>query len=80
MLTLTIPLQQIDDEFATEISDLVLKNKGNVNVYIHVVDESSPNKVKLFSRQHRLKINTEVYRKLKKAREAGQLEFQVNQN
>jgi len=48
MLTLTIPLQQIDDEFATEISDLVLKNKGNVNVYIHVVDESSPNKVKLF--------------------------------
>lgn len=79
MLTLTIPLQQIDDEFATEISDLVLKNKGNVNVYIHVVDESSPNKVKLFSRQHRLKINTEVYRKLKKAREAGQLEFQVNQ-
>jgi len=66
MLTLTIPLQQIDDEFATEISDLVLKNKGNVNVYIHVVDESSPNKVKLFSRQHRLKINTEVYRKLKK--------------
>ncbi|MCE5332075.1 MAG: DNA polymerase III subunit alpha [Bacteroidales bacterium] len=79
MLTLTIPLQQIDDEFATEISDLVLKNKGNVNVYIHVVDESSPNKVKLFSRQHRLKMNAEVYRKLKKAREAGQLEFQVNQ-
>ena len=77
-LTLTIPLQQLDDEFATEISDLVLQNKGNVNIYIHVVDENSPNKIKLFSRQHRLKIDTDVYRRLKRAREAGQLEFQVN--
>jgi len=77
-LTLTIPLQQLDEEFATELSDLILQNKGSVNIYIHVVDENSPNKIKLFSRQHRLKIDTEVYRRLKRAREAGLLEFQVN--
>jgi len=77
-LTLTIPLQQLDEEFATELSDLILQNKGSVNIYIHVVDENSPNKIKLFSRQHRLKIDTDVYRRLKRAREAGLLEFQVN--
>ncbi|MDD3079345.1 MAG: DNA polymerase III subunit alpha [Paludibacter sp.] len=77
-ITLIVPLQQIDEELTTDLTDMVLKNKGNINVYLNVVDEHSPNKVKLFSRQNRMKIDTDIYRKLKRAREAGKLEFQIN--
>ena len=77
-LTVTIPLQQIDTDFVIEFSEMVLKNKGTVNLYINIVDENSPNKVKLFSRQNRLKINPEVYHKLKNAKEEGKIVFQVN--
>jgi len=77
-LTLTVPLQQIDDELTTELTEMVIKNKGSVNLYLNIVDENSPNSVKLFSRQHRMSINSDVYRKLKRARDAGKLEFQVN--
>jgi DNA polymerase-3 subunit alpha len=78
-ITLTIPLQQIDDEFADELSMLLLSKKGNVNLYVSVVDENSPNKIKLFSRQHRVKIDTDVYRYIKKAKEAAILDFAINE-
>jgi len=77
-LTLTIPLQQLTEDFAVELSDIVMKNKGNVNLYIHVVDEFSPNKVVLFSRQHRIHINTKVYHVLKRAQKDGIIDFQVH--
>jgi len=76
-LTLTIPTQQMTDEFADELSELVVKNKGNVNLYIQVVDENSPNKVMLFARQHRIEINKRVYRSLKHAQNKGMLDFHV---
>ncbi|NCB67395.1 MAG: DNA polymerase III subunit alpha [Bacteroidia bacterium] len=78
-LTLTLPLQQLDEDLLTELSDMVLSNKGNVNLYMHVVDENSPNKVKLFSRQNRMKLDQSVYRKLKAAKSQGKLDFVVNQ-
>jgi len=76
-LTLTIPTQQMTDEFADELSELVVKNKGNVNLYIQFVDENSPNKVMMFARQHRIEINKRVYRSLKHAQNKGILDFQV---
>ena len=76
-LTLTVRLQQLTEDFAVEFSDLVLKNKGNVNLYVHVVDEFSPNKVVLFARQHRVQITTEFYHHLKRAQIEGIIEFQV---
>ena len=76
-LTLTIPFQQMSDDFAVELTDLVVKNKGNVNLYIQVVDENSPNKVMLFARQHRIEINKRVYHSLKHAQSKGMLDFQV---
>jgi DNA polymerase-3 subunit alpha len=76
-LTLTIPVQQMSDDFAVELTDLVVKNKGNVNLYIQVVDENSPNKVMLFARQHRIEINKRVYHSLKHAQSKGMLDFQV---
>ena len=77
-ITLTIPIQQIDENMADELSGLILSNKGNVNVYINIIDGNSPNKVKLFSRQHRMKINSDIYHYLKKQKEAGVIDFSVN--
>jgi DNA polymerase III subunit alpha len=77
-LTLTIRLQQLTEDFAVELNELTLQNKGNVNMYIQVVDELSPNKVMLFSRQHRIQINTKVYHALKQAQSEEILEFQVH--
>jgi len=77
-LTLTIPVQQLTEDFAVELTDLVLNNKGKVNLYIHVVDEQTPNKVVLFARQHRLQINTKVYHALKRAQSEGIIEFQAH--
>jgi DNA polymerase III subunit alpha len=77
-LTLTIRLQQLTLDFAEELNDLILKNKGNVNLYVNVVDELSPNKVKLFSRQHRFQMNTEVYHCIRRAQAEEILEFQVH--
>jgi DNA polymerase III subunit alpha len=77
-LTLTIPVQQLTEDFAVELTDLVLENKGKVNLYIHVVDELSPNKVVLFARQHRVHINTKFYHVLKHAQNEGIIEFQAH--
>ncbi|HJV77674.1 MAG TPA: DNA polymerase III subunit alpha [Paludibacter sp.] len=77
-LTLTIRLQQLTEDFAVELNELTLQNKGNVNLYIQVVDELSPNKIMLFSRQHRIQINTKVYHALKQAQHEEILEFQVH--
>jgi len=77
-LTLTVRLQQLTEDFAIELNELTLQNKGNVNLYIQVVDELSPNKVMLFSRHHRIQINTKVYHALKRAQNEEILEFQVH--
>lgn len=77
-LTLTIPVQQLTTDFAVELTDMVLKNKGNVNLYIQVVDENSTNKVVLFSRQYRIQINTQVYHLLKHAQNQEMIDFQVH--
>jgi len=77
-LTLTIPLQQLTEDFANELSNLIRKNKGNVNLYIQVVDEMSPNKVMLFARQHRIQMTKKLYDALKQARTEGMIDFQVH--
>jgi len=77
-LTLTIPLQQLTEDFAIELTGLIRKNKGNVNLYIQIVDEMSPNKVMLFARQHRVQITKKMYDSLKQARSEGLIDFQVH--
>jgi len=77
-LTLTIPVQQLTEDFAIELTDTLLTNKGKVNMYVQVVDENSANKVMLFSRQHRVQINTKVYHTLKQAQSEGILDYQVH--
>ena len=76
-LTVTIPIQHLTEDFAVEFTDMMLKNKGKINVYINIVDEFSPNKVVLFARQHRVQVTTEVYHMLKRAQNDGIIEFKA---
>ena len=77
-LSLSIPLQHIDEELTIMLSDMVLKNKGNINLYVQILDELSPQRVKLFSRQHRMSIDGDIYKKIKRLQQNGILEFQIN--
>lgn len=77
-LTVTVPLQQLTNDFAVDFADLMLQNRGNVNLYVQVIDELSPNKVMLFSRQHRIQINKKVYLALKNYKAEGLIDYQVN--
>jgi len=77
-ISLSIPLQQIDEELTMTLADVVLNNKGNVNLYVNILDESSPQRIKLFSRQHRMRITGDIYKKLKRLEQSGVLEFQIN--
>jgi DNA polymerase-3 subunit alpha len=76
-LTITMPLQQLTEDYVDEFSNMVLTNKGNVNLYLQVLDELSPNKVVLFARQYRIQINKHVYQQLKRAKAEGIIDFQV---
>lgn len=77
-IILTIRLQQLTDELAIELTDRLLADKGNINLYFNIVDEYSPNKVVLFSRQHRVRMNKDLYHYLKQLQNAGILEYQTN--
>jgi DNA polymerase-3 subunit alpha len=77
-LTVTMPLEQLDDEFAIDMTDMVLQNKGNVNIYFNVVDLLSQNKIKLFARQCRVNINKDFYKMLKKYKDDGKIDFQIS--
>ena len=77
-IILTIRLQQLTDELAIELTDRLLADKGNINLYFNIVDEYSPNKVVLFSRQHRVRMNKDFYHYLKQLQNAGILDYQAN--
>ena len=77
-LTFTIPAQQLTEDFAVELTEMVMSNKGNVNLYLQIVDELSPAKVVLFARQHRVQINTKFYHFMKRAQNEGIADFQVH--
>jgi len=77
-LTLTMPLDHIDEVFATDMSDMILRKKGNINIYFNVYDQITQSKVKLFSRQYRVQVDKEFFKMLKKYRDDGKLDFQVN--
>jgi len=77
-ISLSIPLQHIDIELTTMLADIVLQNKGNINLYVNILDEMSPQRVKLFSRQHRMSIDGAIYKQIKRLQQKGILEFQIN--
>lgn len=74
-LQLTIPFENLDDDLAQFLVSMVKENKGNINIYFNVVDNLQRRKVKLFSRQHRIKMDKTLYHLLKQQRDEGKLEF-----
>ncbi len=77
-LTLFLKLDELTDSLCTELSDMLLSNKGKVNLYIQVEDSETPKeKVKLFARQNRISLNNKVYRKLKQYERQEQLSFTI---
>ena len=76
-LNITIPLEELDDEIALDMSDMVLQNKGNINVYFEVFDRITQQKVKLFARQCRVKMNKDFYNLLKKYKDEEKLDFDI---
>ena len=76
-LTITIPLQQLTEDFAVELIDTIQNNRGKISLYVQIQDELSSNKVKLFSRQIRFQMNKSVYHVLKKYKEEKLIDFQI---
>ncbi len=76
-LTLTMPLDQLDEEFTIDMTDMILQNKGSINIYFNVIDMLTQNKVKLFARQCRVKMTKEFYKILKKYKEDGKIDFTI---
>lgn len=74
-IQLTIPFENLDQDLADFLVSMVKENKGNINVYFNVVDNLQRRKVKLFSRQHRIKMDKTLYHLLKQQRDEGKLEF-----
>lgn len=78
-IKLSMPLDQLSDEFADELVSLLKENTGKVNVYFQIYDKMENNKVTLFSRQYRVDINKNVYLCLKTSVEKEYIdEFDVN--
>ena len=77
-ITISIPLSRLDMDLAEELSDKLMQNKGNVNIFIELYDDVHPDKVKLFARQNRTMITKDVYRFLKDSKEKYSLDFKVN--
>lgn len=76
-LKMSVFLQKLTHDFVEELSDLVLKNKGTVNLHIEVKDFYTLERVSLFSRHHRLKITSEVYKFLKQAEADEQIRYKI---
>jgi len=72
-IILTVPLQQLNDNFVETFTETVKTNKGNTNLYVEVLDEESNDKVTLFARQHRLEMNKDLYQMFKRSKREGSL-------
>ncbi|MBP8944853.1 MAG: DNA polymerase III subunit alpha [Paludibacteraceae bacterium] len=78
-LTLMIPLQELTNDLAQQLTDVVLQNKGNINLYIQVFDDQNvANKINFFARRHKIEMNSTVFQFLKEIKKNGKFDFQVN--
>ena len=76
-IRISLSLQKINNDIVEELSDLVRNNKGEVNLYIEIKDFFTFERVSLFARQHRIKINSEVYKFLKRREAEEVLQYKV---
>jgi DNA polymerase-3 subunit alpha len=74
-LDISLSYQKITDDFAVELTEKMLNTPGNTNLYLNIFDDNSPARVTLFARQHRIRIDKNIYRFLQRAQQKGILEF-----
>ncbi|MDR2824711.1 MAG: DNA polymerase III subunit alpha, partial [Prevotellaceae bacterium] len=75
-IEISLPYQKIDDDFVSILTEQILENKGNTNIYFKIFDEMHPNgKVTLFARQYRVDINHDFFQFLKNYEREEILEF-----
>ncbi len=75
---INLSLQKLSADVVEELTRVIAGNKGDVNVYIEVKDFFSSEKVTLFARSHRIKINSAVYQYLKYAEEEDILRYKID--
>ena len=62
-LTLKIPLQSLNEEIVTELTDMALENKGNVVLHFHIFDtENERQSVNLLSRSVKVNLTPDLVR------------------
>jgi DNA polymerase-3 subunit alpha len=59
-LTLNVPFDNINDDFIKEITMLIKKNKGKINVNFYIYNSVDETAIKLFSRSERIGLTDEI--------------------
>ena len=72
-----LSLDKLTNDVAVELTKIVTENKGDVNVYIEIKDFLTSEKISLFARPHRMKINSTVYQYLKQAEAEDILRYKI---
>ncbi len=76
-LTISIASDQFDKELSDTLSAMILKHKGNTNIYFEMINTHSQERIKLFARKHRVTITKDFYKMLKRYKEENRIDFQV---
>ena len=63
-ITLSVSLNEVDDEMIKDIKQVVTKNPGNVNLNFRFVDPESNMGVELFSRTYRISVSNKLVKHL----------------
>ena len=72
-----LSLDKLTNDVAVELTKIVTENKGDVNVYIEIKNFLTSEKITLFARPHRMKINSAVYQYLKQAEAEDILRYKI---
>jgi hypothetical protein len=76
-LYISFPLQNLDREIVDQAIDMILKNGGDITLYVEVKDLFTMEKVSIFSRKHRVSINSALFKFLEEAQELEKLTYRI---
>ncbi len=77
-LRITLFNQNLDTMLLDSLIDFVTKNKGKTNLFIELIDIHSAERLTLYSRSHRVKINSKFYKWLRESQEEGILRYSID--
>jgi DNA polymerase-3 subunit alpha len=74
-LTLSLSVDNLDEEFANDLIATIKENKGNMSVYFTIKDATSTIALDMFSRGIKIELNNQVKKFLREKQHLNQLEF-----